>query len=58
MSRKADPASLRKPRQRPPEAQASAPSPRKVLPEQDEALDSDFGLALALGPALRRRPDA
>jgi hypothetical protein len=57
MSRKADPASLRKPRPRAPEAQAAAPSPRKIALEPDVA-DSDFGLALALGPALRRRPDA
>jgi hypothetical protein len=33
-------------------------SPRKVLAPEEATHDSDFGLALALGPALRRRPDA
>ncbi len=60
MSRKADPSSRRSSRRRPlPVAVASEARPqRKASAPDDIALDSDFGLALALGPALRRRPDA
>jgi len=59
MSRKADAGSRRPPRPRPlPEAQVSSRSPRKNAVATDVATDSDFGLALTLCPALRRRTDA
>jgi len=58
MSRKAEAGSRRPPRPRPlPEAQVSSRSPRKNA-VADTATDSDFGLALTLCPALRRRTDA
>ncbi|MGZ6141936.1 MAG: hypothetical protein ACXWLM_01300 [Myxococcales bacterium] len=58
MSRKAEP-SRRQPRPRPvPEAQVATRAARKVPVATDVAIDSDFGLALALGPALRKRSDA
>jgi len=60
MSRKADPSSRRSPRRRPPPVlpEETSRSPRKNSIQADAALDSDFGLALALAPALRRRSDA
>ena len=57
--RKADPSSRRSPRRRPLPDVASEAHPRTVRkPLPAEAHDADFGLALALGPAMRRRPDA
>jgi hypothetical protein len=58
MSKKADPSSRRSPRRRP-LADAAAdphvrPSPKGTL----EPSDSDFGLCLALAPALRRRGES
>jgi hypothetical protein len=56
MTRKAE-QERRPPRRRPlPTAAVAEPAPRKA--PQPAADDSDFGLALALGPAMRRRPDA
>lgn len=60
MPRKAEPSSRRLPRRKkqktPPQPASNAP--QKMIQMSENALDSDFGLALALGPALRRRPDA
>lgn len=60
MTRKAEPPGRRTPRRRPPAATASEPPrARKAKPAQfDASFDSDFGLALAVMPALKRRPDA
>ena len=60
MTRKAtDPSSRRSPRRRPsPEVVAPVRPAHKPTAEQMDSLDSDFGLALAICPALRRRPDA
>ncbi len=59
MSRKAmEPSSRRSPRRRPADAAVQARPLRKATPVPEDLLDSDFGLALALMPALRRRPDA
>jgi len=60
MTRKAaEPSSRRSPRRRPPpDVPAPARPARKSAQEPVDSLDSDFGLALALCPALRRRPDA
>jgi len=54
MSRKADPSSRRSPRRRAP---AVLPPDPHLRPKKEpaEAIDSDFGLCLALAPALRRR---
>src|SRR5581483_1764277 len=56
MPRKADPSSRRSPRRRAsPDAPASPHRPARKEPL--EAVDSDFGLCLALAPAMRRRGD-
>ncbi len=61
MSRK-DPSSPRSPKRRATpvvSATVEARSTRKATAAAREALfDTDFGLALALGPSFRRRPDA
>jgi len=57
MSRKADPSSRRSPRRR---TLADVPVDPQLKPARKEPLesvDSDFGLCLALAPALRRRTD-
>ena len=62
MSRKADPSSHRSPKRRSApvvSAAVEARSPRKIPVAQQVPHDTDFGLAMALGPSLRRRrPDA
>jgi hypothetical protein len=59
MTRKAEPPSRRSPRRRSPAAPQSEPPRRKAKPTQiDPGYDSDFGVALAVVPALKRRPDA
>ena len=60
MSRKADPSSRRPARRKALQASPQAPvtTPQKTILMSENALDSDFGLTLALCPALRRRPDA
>ena len=59
MSRKVEAGSRRPPRPRPvPEAQVSSRATRKIPVATDASTDSDFGLALAIGPAMRRRTDA
>lgn len=40
------------------EAAKRPPRQRKPVPGKQAVQDSDFGLALVLVPALRRRPDA
>jgi hypothetical protein len=54
MSKK-DPSSRRSPRRRPAADVALPLRPLRKI--QEEPLDFDFGLALALVPALRRRPN-
>ena len=39
-------------------APVEARSSRKAPAAQEPLFDTDFGLALALGPSFRRRPDA
>ena len=60
MTRKAEPPGRRTPRRRPPAAtQSQPPRGRKVKAVPLETgYDSDFGVAFAVVPALRRRPDA
>jgi hypothetical protein len=59
MPRKADPG-RRTPRRRSAAEQglAALPPQRKIPVETQAAQDSDFGLCMALVPALRRRTDA
>jgi len=55
MSRKADPSSRRSPRRR---NQEGNPQDPHLRPKKEPAeVDSDFGICLALAPALRRRTD-
>jgi len=57
MSRKADPSSRRSPRRRTPVGAPADPQLKSKRAEPPEQSDSDFGLCLALAPALRRRSD-
>ncbi|HEY4886229.1 MAG TPA: hypothetical protein VII08_21570 [Myxococcales bacterium] len=57
MSRKADPSSRRSPRRRTLADLPADPHLKPVRKEPAESIDSDFGLCLALAPALRRRTD-
>lgn len=58
MTRKAEPPG-RVPRRRPPAASPRPPKSRRSKPAPpDLGFDSDFGLAMAVLPALKRRPDA
>jgi len=56
MSRKADPSTRRSPRRRNQEGNPQDPHLRPNRKEPAE-VDSDFGICLALAPALRRRSD-
>jgi len=57
MSRKVDPSSRRSPRRRNTELVPPDPHLRPHRKEPAEPPDSDFGICLALAPALRRRSD-
>ena len=57
---KAEPSS-RRPVRKPAKSRPPAPAsrePKKTPAQEPERIDTDFGLAFGLAPALRRRPDA
>jgi len=58
MSRKADPSSRRSPRRRASAGLTPDPNLKVNRKEPLDSVDSDFGLCLALAPALRRRTDS
>jgi len=59
MSRKAEPPSRRPSRRRvTPDPEVILRPASKISGTAEEPQDSDFGLCLALAPALRRRPHA
>jgi len=58
MPRKADPSSRRSPRRRSAPDAAAEPHLKPARKEPLEPADSDFGLCMALVPALRRRGDS